>query len=110
MRTTSDNALADEIIEIGRKCVANGVEKVFISGLVICERVDKTRVSNINKILESKCVELDFIFIKNENIYSEHIWKDGIHLSDKGKDILSINYINTLNSFLYMNTYIPLQT
>ena len=71
MRATSANALADEIIEIGRKCVTNGVEKVFISGLVICERMDKTRISNINKILESKCVELDFNFIKRKRSFGK---------------------------------------
>ena len=93
-----DGQIVENIGNIGKKCVDSGVEKVFISGLVISNRVDVDRVNKINSLLHEKCDLLHFIFIDNQNIREQHLWNDGIHLQNQGKVILSNNFANSINN------------
>ena len=47
-----EKQIADEIISIGNTCVKNGVEKVLISSLIFCQRVEWERIERINKLLK----------------------------------------------------------
>ena len=97
----SNDQIADDIIKIGKKCIHHGVEKVFISSIVKCSKVDNVQVNEINKLLSNKCKQLDFGFIDNSNILEEHLWKDGIHLKESGKVLLAKNFLFHINNFLY---------
>ena len=44
-----------------------------------------------------------FGYICNDAVTTEYLWKDGIHLQDLGKNILSSNFIKFVNSFLVDN-------
>ena len=44
------------------------------------------------------CRKHNFIFICNENIRKENLWKDSLPLNDSGMEILADNFINMLNS------------
>ena len=100
--TTQRNIdIAKEIIETGLTCREKGVKEVFISSL-LCRsgNEEMNKVNEINNILKQRCLSENFIFISNEDIRREHLWKDGIHLLDVGTDILSQNFINALNENL----------
>ena len=43
-------------------------------------------------------------------IMIDHLWKDGIHLTNQGKTLLARNFINSLNTFLYQFPDRPLMT
>ena len=58
---TPEKQIADEIISIGNTCVKNGVEKVLISSLIFCQRVEWERIERINKLLKEKCEASGFI-------------------------------------------------
>ena len=47
--------------------------------------------------MKEKCEIEGFIFIENSNIYLHHLWKDGVHLENEGKDRLANNFIYSLN-------------
>ena len=96
---TSDEQLVNEIIDIGRKCIDHGTEKVFISSIIKCSRILPDRIRNVNELLKGKCIEFCFIYIDKNLI--DHLWKDGIHLTNQGKTSLARNFINSLNTFLY---------
>ena len=49
---TPEKQIADEIISIGNTCVKNGVEKVLISSLVFCQRVEWGQIERINRFLK----------------------------------------------------------
>ena len=100
----SDVEIAEELIKVGQKCVDHGVQKVFISSIIKSRKVDFNRINNINNILEEQCHKCDFIFINNNEINDEHLWKDGIHLKENGKVLLARNFISNINHFLYLNT------
>lgn len=93
------------LIEIAEKCTNSGVEKVFISSLITCSRVNESRIDEINRLLKERCEALDVTFIENDNIKNSSLWKDGIHLTDDGKTMLAKNYLYYFNHFLYHNMY-----
>ena len=107
---TPEKQIADEIISIGNTCVKNGVEKVLISSLIFCQRVEWERIERINKLLKEKCEVSGFIYIENNEISSRHLWRDGIHTTEGGKTILANNYIDSLNSFTDRQTHFRSET
>ena len=40
-------------------------------------------------------------FVNNDMITIDHHWRDGIHFQDIGENILSINFYQVLNNFLF---------
>ena len=110
LNETSDEQLVNEIIDIGRKCIDHGTEKVFISSILKCSRILPDRIRNVNELLKGKCIEFGFIYIDNNMIMIDHLWKDGIHLTNQGKTLLARNFINSLNTFLYQFPDQPLMT
>lgn len=105
LNAASDNEIAEQILDIGKKCVRNGVEKVFISALVTSRRVDSDRINSINKLLREGSDLHGYGYIRHNNIREEHLWKDGIHLRENGKIMLARNFIAFINNFLDQQGY-----
>ena len=81
-----------------------GVKIVFISGLVYTTRVDVCLLERIHVLTFDFCRKNSFIYI--DNIRSDALYKDGLHLIDKGKAFLADNFIVYLNNtFLEMLTH-----
>ena len=51
----SDEDISKQILDIGKKCKRYGVDKVFISALVISRRVNPNRIENLNKLIKEGC-------------------------------------------------------
>ena len=95
----NNEEIAEEILNIGLTCRENGVNRIIISGLCYRNSIPLNRkINDINTILQNKCSEINFEFIDNQNIQVDcHLWKDGLHLNDKGIEILANNYLQNLN-------------
>ena len=101
LNQTVVNEVADVIIDMGKVCIKNGVNKVFISSIVCSKNFMKQKLINeLNDVLKERCVVYGFVFINNSNIKKEHLWKDGTHLVEEGKVILAKKFIKSLNNFL----------
>ena len=98
-KPTQTNAeIAEEIIQTGRICRQYGVNEVFISSLLCRSSTSEMKnIREINCFIKERCVRENFIFIFNDSISEEHLWKDGLHLTDDGTTILANNFINILN-------------
>ena len=59
----------------------------------------------VNDLLRDLCSLNGFVYICTNAITTEYPWKDGIHLQDLGKYILSSNFIKFVNSFLVDNDH-----
>ena len=88
--------MVDEILNIVDICKRYGVNDVFVSEITYRNQYINN-VYEVNNILRSKQFLNDFIFIDNENINPQHIWKDKIHLNDEGTSFLGNNFIRCLN-------------
>ena len=50
--------------------------------------------------MKTNCQLNNFSFICNDNVLKDYLWKDVIHFTDKGKNILAVNFVNFLNYFV----------
>ena len=83
-----------------------GVKSVFISEVIYITRVDASLLERIHALTSDFCRNNSFIYIDNRNIRSDSLYKDGLHLIDKGKAFLADNFIVYLNNtFLEMLTH-----
>ena len=73
-----------------------GVEKVMISGVTERKRIDSDRITNVNRMINEKCKQENFIFVNNDVI-------NHTHLNENGKVILANNIWKYINNFLYPN-------
>ena len=91
--------IAEDLVEVAIMCKSYGVKEVIISSL-ICRKNDELnkKVNEINANLVRLCRENSLLFNNNNNIKKNHLWKDGLHLSNSGKNILARNFINFFNS------------
>ena len=76
-----ENEIANEILEVGRNCRKNGVNKVFVSSIV-CRRKPEENdlVQKINRSVMNMCVNEGYIFVDNSSIGTDHFWNDGFHI------------------------------
>ena len=97
---SKDNkTIANEIMEIARKCKANGVNQIFISGITCRSGFEVTRkLKDINDKVRNMCVQEKFNYICNDEITTDFLWRDGLHLLDEGTNLLADNFIYALNS------------
>ena len=91
--------ISKNISEIGAMCKDKGVKNVFISGLIPSRKVEEHYISNLNNQLKEICKANCYIFIDNSNITERHLWRDGIHLNDRGKDLLANNFLDIFKDF-----------
>ena len=50
----------------------------------------------LNDMVEERCCEENFVFINNDNISLSHLY-DGVHIGNKGSEILAKNYVKALS-------------
>ena len=77
-----------------------GLKKVFVSGLVYITRVDVSLLERVHILIVDLCRKNCFIYTDNRNIRGDTLYKDGLHVIDKGKAFLPDNFIVYLNIFL----------
>ena len=89
--------IAEDIINIGKKC-ANFGSEVFISSILIKRNIRLNPViRKKNDELQELCKKYTFYYISNDEIGRSFLCDDGVHLSDKGMDILAGNFVNNIN-------------
>ena len=74
---------------------------MFLSGIVYIKRIALQILNDIHDRLISLCKRLEINYIDNRNIRETHLFKDGLHLIDTGKQILANNFVFNLNNFSY---------
>ena len=94
-----EKEIAEEIINVGRKCRESGVNEIFISSIT-CQRnaFSSNKIKLVNESLKDMCVREHFIYICHESIKQNHLYRDGIHLLEEGTNILSNNIITSINT------------
>ena len=85
---------------IVQKCRSFGVKRGFFSGITYTKRIAWQILDDVHEQLVSLCKRLEIIYIDNRNIREIHLFKDGLHLLDSGKQILAKTFIFNLNIFL----------
>ena len=100
LSNANDTELTNNIITIGLNCKNHGDSKVFISSILIKKNLKLNPViRRVKDQLRKFCEINGFLFINNDMITTDHLWRDGIHLQDIGTNILSRISYQVLNNF-----------
>ena len=81
--------LISNLREIIAKCKSYGVKHVFVSGLLHTSKIKENLLVDINRMIKELCMSDGSEYIDNDNIPRDMLYKDGLHLLDKGKYFLS---------------------
>ena len=88
--------IVNDILDTVNVCKSYGVNDIYVSTITHREQY-KDLVSEINNTLKCKQFTHDYSCINNDNIGSDHIWRDKIHLNYNGTCILAKNFITCIN-------------
>ena len=77
-------------------CKSFNVKNILTSSIIYTPKIDHDLQCQANQALEQFCLASGFTFIYNNNINSEHLFKE-LHLLGQGINILANNCINYLN-------------
>ena len=98
--------LAQGIIEVGKRCFAHGVKNVMISSIFTKRnRVLTAEIRKVNDILRDLCRTNHLIFIDNDDVRSDHLDRDGVHLDSNGSYIFGSNIVNACSKLFDRPTY-----
>ena len=66
------------------KCCNYGVKNIFLSGIVFTTRVSLDILIQVHNMTSNFCNINGLYYIDNGNIRADDLYKDGLHLLDKG--------------------------
>ena len=89
--------VSNSILHRANQCKHYGVKKDSISSIT-CATLLNCDLINVNNSLRNKYQTYGYHFIDNNNIITEKLWKDGLHLTNFGKGIIINNHVQSLNS------------
>ena len=102
LSNANDTEIANNIIIIGLNYKSHGFSKVLISSILVNKNPKLNPViRRVNNQVRELCEINGFLFINNDMVTTDYLWRDGIHLQDIGANILSGNFYQVLNNFLF---------
>ena len=90
----------DNLKQIGLKCKSAGVKRIVISGITVNNKLTSVYISSVNQRISNTCQDNSFVFIDDNNITTSSLFRDGLHLLEIGKRILTNNFMKNLNNSL----------
>ena len=91
--------LQDKVEQVGLKYKSAGAKRVLMSQIAVNNKQTSAYISSVNQCTYNICLDNSFAFIVNNNIPTSSIFRDGLHLLEVGKRILSKKFIDNLNTF-----------
>ena len=77
------------------------LEHVGISSIIHRRgTIYKEQTMAVNKVLRQMCIRNQWLYIDNDNIDEQCLWKDGFHLNQKGKQQFIQNVASTVSPFM----------
>ena len=72
--------------------------------MTLTTRLNAKFIYQLNNSIKELCQKHDYSFIDNNNILSENLSQDRLHLSSSGKGVLANNYVVTLNGSYFLSS------
>ena len=96
----SVDEFCDDMIKIALRCGSHNIATIFISSIAYSTKVNLQLIRNLNGLFYKVCTKDGFHFVDNGAVSKCNLWKDGIHLLETGKVIITNNFISSINYFL----------
>ena len=95
--------LPKKIMQIGTICQCYNIGKVYVSSILPSTRTS-FNIGQINEAIKELCYKNNFVFIDHQNMTSNDLWVDTIHLTNSKKAILARDFTEKVNKFLCQNS------
>lgn len=96
--------LLSNLINTGKKFQAFSIEKVSIFNIPLNSRISAVIIKTVKKKKATLCTGNLVIYVDKANILKARFFSDGLHLFETGKYLVTSNFDNTVNNFLYTRT------
>ena len=91
-----------QLITSAKKYKSYGVKWVIISSILVKKQMKLSRIIRQVFIhLHEECERNNFLFVNNDDITREYLWRDGLHLNNNGTLIFGGNLVGFLNNFVF---------
>ena len=94
---SNNDTVSKDIVNIANHCKNFGVKQMIISGLTLTTRLNASFIQ-----LKFFAKKHGYSFIDNNNVSSENLQQDGLHLNNSGKGVLLKNHVITLNGRVFL--------
>jgi len=93
----TEGQIADDIVNLANQLKTDNNE-IIVSSIIARRDEQKDKAKRVNDFLIMRCEQFKIPFIRHENINETHLKPKGLHLSTKGSDLLSDNFIGWINA------------
>lgn len=91
--------IADSIVDLAREIENSSDAQVMVSELITrSDESSSADVAEVNKRLLKFCNQNHWPIIRHNNIHQSHLNKRGLHLNERGNEILRDNFVRTLRN------------
>jgi len=98
LRDQNPNVIVDNVVELARKIASETNAQIILSELVTrSATVSNVSVKTVNKKLKKFCNQNNRKLVQHQNITINDLNQSGLHLNNRGNNILFNNFANCLD-------------
>ena len=99
LRDQNPNVVVDNVVELARKIESETSARIILSELVTrSDNVSSDSVKTVNKKLKKFCNQNNWKLVQHQNITINDLNQSGLHLNNRGNNILFNNFVNCLDN------------
>ena len=99
LRDQNPNVIVDNLVELARKIESETIARIILSELVTrSDNVSSDSVKTVNKKLKKLCNQNNWRLVQHQNIPINDLNQSGLHLNNRGNNILFNNFVNCLDN------------
>ena len=91
--------VVDNVVELARKIESETNARIILSELVArSDNVSSDSVKTVNRKLKKFCNQSNWKLVQHQNIMTNDLTQSGLHLNNRGNNILFNNFVNCLDN------------
>ena len=100
LRDQNQNVVVDNAVELARKIESETNGRIILSELVArSDNVSSDSVKTVNRKLKKFCNQNNWKLVQHRNITINDLNQSGLHLNNRGNNILFNNFVNCLDNW-----------
>jgi len=99
VKARDPNTVTDHIVDLAKKIENESNAQVILSEVVSrSDDVPSESVNVVNKKLRKFCTQYGWQLVQHSNISNNGLNKSGLHLNERGNNIMFNNFVNCLGA------------
>ena len=91
--------ISSSILHIANQCRNSGVKDDFIWSLTYSRLTTSELINDVNNAIRNKCQTSGYQFFDNDNVITDKLWKNILHLRNSGKDNILSKPLLSLSTY-----------